>query len=366
MQTDRSILDSVRDDVRELQSGLGQRDKGRLGEYLDNVREIEQRIQRAEKQNSSSSVTVPDAPVGIPESFSEHMMLMFDLLAVAWQADVTRVFSYMLNRDVSQRVYPEINVTEPHHAMSHHGKDAKKLDGLVKLNTWQISLFARFVEKLTNTPDGDGSMLDHSVIFWGSGMSESDLHYRLDVPTLLVGRATASTRATGTRWRREGNADRQLPGGRGPEVRRGRRQDGSQHGPSRRRVATVRVSRRADRCSPIWQAVLTSVRDSVLGAAVLQCRGGCDGGNRRRGWGGESAPRQRPGTAITKTVRALLKQRANVNVAEADGTTALHWAIRDRRTPVAEALIRAGANVKAANRYAMTPLAWPPSTATRP
>jgi hypothetical protein len=186
-QTDRSILDSVREDVRELQAGLGRRDQGRLTEYLDNVREIEQRIQRAEKQNATS-VTVPDAPVGIPETFSEHMMLMFDLLAVAWQADMTRVFSYMLNRDVSQRVYPEIDVSEPHHAMSHHGKDARKLAGLIKLNTWQVSLFAKFVERLKNTPDGDGSLLDHSVILWGSGMSESDLHYRIDVPTLLVGR----------------------------------------------------------------------------------------------------------------------------------------------------------------------------------
>jgi hypothetical protein len=186
-QLDRSILDSVRDDVRELQAGLGRRDQGRLSEYLDNVREIEQRIQRAEKQNATS-VDVPDAPVGIPEQFSEHMMLMFDLLAVAWQADMTRVFSYMLNRDVSQRVYPEIAISEPHHAMSHHGKDQRKLDGLVKLNTWQVSLFAKFVDRLAKTPDGDGSLLDHSVIFWGSGMSESDLHFRLDVPTLLVGK----------------------------------------------------------------------------------------------------------------------------------------------------------------------------------
>ena len=185
-QTDRSILDSVREDVRELQAGLGRRDQGRLSEYLDNVREIEQRIQRAEKQNATS-ITVPDAPVGIPENFSEHMMLMFDLLAVAWQADMTRVWSYMLNRDVSQRIYPEINVTEPHHAMSHHGKDVRKLSDLIKLNTWQVSLFAKFVERLKNTPDVDGSMLDNSVIFWGSGMSESDLHYRIDVPTLLVG-----------------------------------------------------------------------------------------------------------------------------------------------------------------------------------
>ncbi|PWT86422.1 MAG: hypothetical protein C5B57_01070, partial [Blastocatellia bacterium] len=187
LQTDSSILDSVRDDVKELQTGLGARDRTRLSEYLDNVREIEQRIQRAEKQ-STSSVTVPEAPVGVPEVFSEHMMLMFDLLAVAWQADITRVFSYILNRDVSQRVYPEIDISEPHHAMSHHGKDPKKLEGLIKLNTWQVKLFSRFVERLRNTPDGDGSLLDHSVIMWGSGMSESDLHYRIDVPTLLVGR----------------------------------------------------------------------------------------------------------------------------------------------------------------------------------
>jgi hypothetical protein len=187
LQTDRSILDSIRDDVKQLQTGLGTRDRTRLSEYLDNVREIEERIQRAEKQ-SASSVTVPEAPVGVPDVFSEHMMLMFDLLAVAWQADSTRVFSYMLNRDVSQRVYPEIDISEPHHAMSHHGKDPKKLEGLVKLNTWQINLFSKFVERLSNTQDGDGSLLDHSVILWGSGMSESDLHYRIDVPTLLVGR----------------------------------------------------------------------------------------------------------------------------------------------------------------------------------
>jgi hypothetical protein len=187
LQTDLSILDSVRDEVAELQVDLGNRDRSRLREYLDNVREIEQRIQRAEKQ-SGSSLNVPEAPVGIPEVFSEHMMLMFDLLAVAWQADITRVFAYMLNRDVSQRVYPEIDISEPHHAMSHHGRDPKKLAGLIKLNTWQVSLFAKFVDRLSKIPDGDGSLLDHSVILWGSGMSESDLHYRIDVPTLLVGR----------------------------------------------------------------------------------------------------------------------------------------------------------------------------------
>src|SRR5436190_1318569 len=186
LQTDRSILDSVRQDVAELQAGLGVKDRSRLGEYLNTVREIEQRIQRAEKQRASN-VDIPDAPLGVPEVFSEHMLLMLDLMAVAWQADVSRVFSFILNRDASQRVYPEISITEPHHAMSHHGKDTKKLEGLVKLNTWQVELFSKCVGRLAKTNDGDGSLLDHSVILWGSGMSESDLHYRIDVPTLLVG-----------------------------------------------------------------------------------------------------------------------------------------------------------------------------------
>ncbi len=187
MRKDRSILDSVRTDVAELQSGLGARDRTRLGEYLDNVREIEQRI-RAPRGRARRRVSVPDAPVGVPEVFSEHMTLMFDLLAVAWEADITRVFSYMLNRDASQRVYPEIGLSMPHHAMSHHGREEARINGLIKLNTWQIELFGKFVDKLAKTPDGDGSLLDHSVILWGSGMSESDLHLRLDVPTLLVGK----------------------------------------------------------------------------------------------------------------------------------------------------------------------------------
>ena len=185
-QTDRSILDSVREDVAELQKGLGVRDRLRLTDYLDTVREIELRLQRAERQKAWN-VEIPDAPVGVPDVFSEHMLLQLDLMAVAWQTDTSRVFSFILNRDASQRVYPEIDITEPHHAMSHHGKDAKKLHGLVKLNTWQVELFAKFVDRLARTEDGDGSLLDHSVIFWGSGMSESDLHYRIDVPTLLVG-----------------------------------------------------------------------------------------------------------------------------------------------------------------------------------
>ena len=193
MQEDRSILDSVRDDVADLQKRLGSRDKARLSEYLDHVREIEERIQKAEKQ-ASTKVTVPDAPVGIPESFEEHAMLMYDLAAVAYEANITRVITYMKSRDASQRVYPNIGVNEPHHAMSHHGNNPEKLAGLVKLNTYHVSLFAKFVEKLQSTPDGDGSLLDHSLILYGSGMSESDTHSRLNVPTLLVGGAAGQVK----------------------------------------------------------------------------------------------------------------------------------------------------------------------------
>jgi len=186
MAKDRSILDSVKQDVADLSTSLGPRDRNRLDAYLENVREIERRIQRAEKQ-ATTEIAVPDAPIGIPESFEEHAMLQFDLIALAYEADVTRVFTYMISRDASQRVYPNLGLTEPHHSMSHHGGDETKIANLVKLNTYHISLFGRFLDKLRSTPDGDGSLLDHSLILWGSGMSESNTHSRLDIPTLLVG-----------------------------------------------------------------------------------------------------------------------------------------------------------------------------------
>ena len=191
MQTDRSVLDSVKEDISDLESGLGARDRSRLSDYLDNLREIEQRIQRAEKQ-AKTSVEVPDAPQGIPDSFEDHANLQFDLLALAWAADLTRVFTFMLCRDASQRVYPNLGITEPHHSMSHHGNDPQKIANLVKLNTYHASLFARFLDKLKKTPDGDGSLLDHSMILYGSGMSESNVHSRLDIPTLIAGGGAGS------------------------------------------------------------------------------------------------------------------------------------------------------------------------------
>jgi hypothetical protein len=190
MRTDASVLDSLQQEVSDLESGLGPKDRSRLNDYLENVREIEQRIQRAEKQ-SATDVKVPDAPIGIPESFEEHAALQFDLLALAYEADLTRVFAFMVSRDASQRVYPNIGITEPHHSMSHHGNDPEKIANLVKLNTYHVSLFGKFLKKLSDTPEGDGSLLDHSLILYGSGMSESNTHSRLDVPTLLCGGTAA-------------------------------------------------------------------------------------------------------------------------------------------------------------------------------
>jgi len=188
MQENKSILDSVREDVADLEKKLGTKDRTRLEDYLDNLREIEQRIQKAEKQ-VSTSVTLPDAPIGIPEAFDDHARLMYDLMAVAYEANVTRVVTFMKSRDASQRVYPNIGVMEPHHAMSHHGNNQEKIAGLIKVNTYHMTLFANFIERLKSTPDGDGSLLDHTLILYGSGMSESDTHSRINLPTLLIGGA---------------------------------------------------------------------------------------------------------------------------------------------------------------------------------
>ena len=188
MRGDQSILDSVRQDVASLERGLGPRDRVRLTEYLEHVREIEQRIERAERQVADNLV-VPEAPVGVPAAFEEHVGVLFELMAVAYEADVTRVFTFMMNREASQVVFPSLGINEPWHHISHHGNEPEKLAGLVKINTWHIELFGKFLERLRTTPDGDGSLLDHSMILWGSGMSDSNSHSALDVPLLLAGKA---------------------------------------------------------------------------------------------------------------------------------------------------------------------------------
>jgi hypothetical protein len=193
MNADRSILDFVVGDLKDLGAGLGAHDRRRLNEYLDNVREVERRIQRAETQ-AQTRPDVPPEPVGVPETFDEHVSLMFDLLALAWQADLTRVFTFMMAREVSQRTYPALGLTEPHHAISHHGGRAEQMVKHTKLNVFHLTLFARFIERLHSTPDGDGSLLDHSLIAYGPGMSDGNGHTGGPIPMALVGGSAVSIR----------------------------------------------------------------------------------------------------------------------------------------------------------------------------
>ena len=186
MRTDRSLLDFISDDLREVEAAVGPADRVRLDRYLDNVREIERRIQRAERQ-SDAIADVPSAPVGVPEKFEEHATLLFDLLALAYEADLTRVFTFMLSRELSQRTYPDIGVTEPHHSISHHGNRPAAIQMHATVNTYHVKLFGQFVERLRSTPDGDGSLLDHSLILYGSGMGNGNVHSPDLLPTLLVG-----------------------------------------------------------------------------------------------------------------------------------------------------------------------------------
>ena len=185
VRDERSMLDSVAAEARLLQRNLDARDRQRVRDYLDNLREIERRIQRAESRGKTD-VTL-DVPVGVPDSFEEHVGLMYDLMAVAYQADVTRVFTFMLSRELSQRTYANIGVTEQHHSVSHHGNDPQKIAQNVKVNTYHMGLFAKFIETLKATPDGDGSVLDHSLIFYGGGMGNPNGHASDPLPVVGLG-----------------------------------------------------------------------------------------------------------------------------------------------------------------------------------
>ena len=183
---ERSILDSVSEETQDLERGLGPRDRARLDDYLGNIREIERRIAQAEAHNAAQ-VATPDAPLGVPDSFDEHVALMFDLVAAAYQADVTRVFTFMMSRELSQRTYPNIGVTEQHHSVSHHQNKPEKMAQMVKINTYYIGMYARFLQKLRTTEDGDGSLLDDSLLVYGAGMADSNAHATDPLPLVAVG-----------------------------------------------------------------------------------------------------------------------------------------------------------------------------------
>ena len=178
----------LRGEVSHLQTGLGQRDRGKISDYLDNIREIERRIQMAEKR-ASSNVNVPATPIGVPESFEEHAKLMYELQVLAYQAEITRVSTFMIARDLSQRTFPQIGVPEPHHSVSHHGNNPVMIAKLEKINNYHATLLAFFLDKLRSTPDGDGNLLDHSMILYGSSMSNPNEHNHFPLPLLVAGGA---------------------------------------------------------------------------------------------------------------------------------------------------------------------------------
>lgn len=186
IEKDRSILDSVQEKVTGLKVGLGPRDNVKLTEYLEAIRDVERRIQKAEEQ-SDRELPVVDRPAGIPPTFDQHAKLMFDLLTIAFQTDMTRVSTFMLAREVSGRSYPEIGVPDAHHGVSHHQNDPEKLAKLGRINLLHAQQFAYFVEKMRALPDGDGSLLDHSMLLYGSAISDSNVHMHDNLPLVLVG-----------------------------------------------------------------------------------------------------------------------------------------------------------------------------------
>jgi hypothetical protein len=189
IQEDRSILDAIRQQTTSLQLELGASDRRTLTDYLENIREIERRIQRAEQTQGDEALLLPDKPPGVPFDYREHVALMYDLMVLAYQANISRVITFMVSREVSNRTYPQVNVTDGHHAISHHMNRPEPMEKNVRIQTFNVSQFAQFVERMRNTPDGDGTLLDHSVVLYGSNMSNSNAHNHHPLPNLVVGGA---------------------------------------------------------------------------------------------------------------------------------------------------------------------------------
>ncbi len=186
IQQDRSILDSVVSEVARLQQSLGQGDRGKLNEYLDAIRDVERRIQKAEEQSDQELPLVAHPP-GIPGAYDDHAKLLIDLQVLAYQCDLTRIITLMMGREFSGMTYPQIGVPDAHHPISHHQNQVEKVEKVAKINLYHVTLFAYMLEKLRATPDGDGSLLDHVTMIYGAGMADSNRHAPVDLPIVLAG-----------------------------------------------------------------------------------------------------------------------------------------------------------------------------------
>ena len=201
-----SLLDAFNADIQRLQRDLGPGDRGRVSEYLDTVREVERRIQKAERDAVQNPLRDLERPVGVPAAYADHARLMFDLQVLAMQGDVTRVITFQLARETSNRTYPEIGVPDPHHPLSHHGNDPEKIARMAKINAFHVSLFAEFLARLKATKDGNGSLLDHSLFLYGSGIGNPNIHDHTNLPILVAGGG-----ATGMKGNRHIRHDRPIP-----------------------------------------------------------------------------------------------------------------------------------------------------------
>ncbi|MGA1013888.1 MAG: DUF1552 domain-containing protein [Limisphaerales bacterium] len=201
-----SLLDAFRQDVARLKRELSPADRVRMDDYLETIREVERRIQQAEASAGDHPLPDLDRPIGVPAAYADHARLMFDLQCLAYQGDVTRVITFQLARETSNRTYPEIGVPDPHHPLSHHGNDPDKIARMAKINQFHVSLFSEYVQKLRATPDGDGSLLDSTLLLYGSGIGNPNIHDHTNLPTLVAGGA-----ATGMRGNRHIRYDQPTP-----------------------------------------------------------------------------------------------------------------------------------------------------------
>jgi len=184
-----SLLDGFNHEISRLKRKVGLGDRAKIDQYLETVREVERRIQRAEADAANTALPDLDRPLGVPPAYADHARLMFDLQLLAFQGDVTRVITFQLARETSNRTYPEIGVPDPHHPLSHHGNDPDKIARMAKINAFHVSLFGEFLQKLKNTPEGNGSLLDHSLYLYGSGIGNPNVHDHTNLPIILAGGA---------------------------------------------------------------------------------------------------------------------------------------------------------------------------------
>lgn len=185
-----SLLDSIQEDMNRLKRDLGADDRDRIAQYLDSIREVERRIENAEVASKDNPLPDLDRPLGVPASYADHARLMFDLQLLAFRADITRVVTFQIARETSNRTYPEIGVPDPHHPLTHHGDDPDKIARMAKINAFHVGLFAEYVEKLQATPEGNGSLLDNMLLLYGSGIGNPNVHNHTNLPIIVAGGAS--------------------------------------------------------------------------------------------------------------------------------------------------------------------------------